>query len=584
MNLSKSVSKNSISLYVTKSFRENGKKTSKVIEKLGTVAQLREKLGGQDPIAWAEAYVKELTRLDQESRREIIVKYSPVKQIEKDERQLFSAGYLFLQKIYHELGIDRVCRKIADKHRFDFDLDAVLSRLVYGRILFPASKLATMEISKKFIEQTNFELQHIYRGLEVLAKESDFVQAALYKNSTQIVKRQTGVLYYDCTNYFFEIEQEDGLKQYGYSKEHRPNPIVGMGLFMDGDGMPLAFSVDPGNTNEQTTLKPLEQKILDDFGLSKFVVCTDAGLSSVVNRKFNDLGERAFVTTQSVKKLKKHLKDWALSPTDWKIPGAKGTCDISKLDDSEYVEQISKLCGHEIDVKTETFYKERWIKEDGLEQKLIVTYSIKYRDYQRNIRDGQVERARKLIETNPGKLKKVNQNDYRRFVAKTNITGEGEVAEKELYDINANAIVAEEIFDGFYAVCTNLDDEPAEIIKINHRRWEIEECFRIIKSEFKARPVYLQRDDRIKAHFLTCFISLLIYRILEKRLNEAFTCPQIIRELREMNMLQVPREGYVPAYMRTDFTDALHDAFGFRTDCQIIPLNQMKKLFKSSKH
>jgi transposase len=356
-----------------------------------------------------------------------------------------------------------------------------------------------------------------------------------------------------------------------------------MGLFMDGDGMPLAFSVDPGNTNEQTTLKPLEQKILEDFSLSRFVVCTDAGLSSAENRKFNNLGERAFVTTQSVKKLKKHLKDWALSATDWKIPGAKALCDISKLDDMEYVKQLSKLCGHEIDVKTETFYKERWIKEDGLEQKLIVTYSIKYRDYQRNIRAGQVERAGKLIESNPTKLKKANQNDYKRFIAKTAVTSEGEVAEKELYDINDSVIKAEEIFDGFYAVCTNLDDDPAAIIKINHRRWEIEECFRIMKNEFKARPVYLQRDDRIKAHFLTCFISLLIYRILEKRLNEAFTCPQIIRELREMNFYELQSEGLIPTYTRSDFTDALHEVFGFRTDYQIIPVRDVKNILKHTK-
>jgi transposase len=570
MTLTLSKSKNATSIYVTKCVYKNGNRSSEVVEKLGTVADLQKTLGdGIDPIKWAKEYVQELNKKEKEERREIIVRYSPIKLIVKDERRLFSAGYLFLQKIYHELRLDKICRKIEDKYNFDFDLNSVLSRLVYGRIIFPASKLATLELSKKFIEQPNFEIQHIYRGLEVLAKETDFIQAELYKRSTQIINRNTGVLYYDCTNYFFEIEQEEGLKQYSKSKENRPNPVVQMGLFMDGGGIPLAFSITKGNTNEQITLKPLEKKILSDFGLSKFVVCTDAGLSSADNRKYNDMGGRAFITTQSVKKLKKHLKDWALDATGWHLSGEKEIYNITELDEEKYTKF--------------TFYKERWINEDGLEQKLIVTYSIKYRDYHRAIRAGQVERAEKLINTNPIKLKKVNQNDYKRFIAKTSVTSDGEVAEKELYRIDTSVIAEEEIYDGFYAVCTNLDDNPDAIIKINHKRWEIEECFRIMKSEFKVRPVYLKRDDRIEAHFTTCFISLLIYRLLEKRLEEKFTCSQIIQGLRDMNLLEISREGYTPAYTRTDFTDALHEAFGFRTDFQFTSHDRMKKIFGNIK-
>jgi len=570
MTLTKSQSKNSISLYVTKSVRENGKKFSKVVEKLGTVAELEKKLDGQDPIQWAEEYVRELTRQEQAGRkRDIMVKYSQSKLIEKGQQRFFSGGYLFLQNIYHDLGLDKLCLKISEKYKFEFDLDSILSRLVYSRIIYPASKLATFDLSKKYLEPPRFEVQHIYRGLEVIAKETDCIQVELYKNSAKIIKRKTGVIYYDCTNYFFEIEQEEGLKQYGYSKEHRPNPIVQMGLFMDGDGMPLAFSITEGNTNEQTTLKPLEKKLLSDFELSKFVVCTDAGLSSAANRKYNDIGGRAFITTQSIKKLKKHLKDWALNPDGWLLPGDRKVYNKESIDEEEH--------------KESTFYKEQWINEDGLEQKLIVTYSIKYRDYQRCIRDGQIERAKKLIKSNPKKLKKANQNDYKRLIAKINVTSCGEVAEKELYSIDEAVIASEEIYDGFYGVCTNLEDEPAAIIKINHRRWEIEECFRIMKSEFKARPVYLKRDDRIKAHFTTCFISLLIYRILEKKLEEKFTCHQIIEGLRGMNFLEVPAEGFVPAYTRTDFTDALHESFGFRTDYQIVSHSQMKNIFKASK-
>jgi transposase len=573
MTLNKSESKNATSLYVNKSIRIDGKPTSIVVEKLGTVAELKEKLGVADPVKWAEDYVKELNRLEKEGRREIIVKYSPVKVIEKDKKRLYSGGYLFLQRIYHDLGVDKICKKIAERHKFEFDADCILSRLIYGRIIFPASKLATYELSKKFFEQPRFEIQHVYRALEVIGKETDYIQAELYKRSTKVIDRKAGILYYDCTNYFFEIEQEEDLKQYGYSKEHRPNPIIQMGLFMDGGGLPLAFSINGGSTNEQTTLKPLEKKILSDFELSKFVVCTDAGLSSAANRKFNDIGGRAFITTQSVKKLKKHLKEWALDTNGWRLSGEvlgrKKLYDISSIDEAAH--------------KESTFYKEQWINEDKLEQRLIVTYSIKYRDYQRRIRDGQVARAEELIQTNPAKLKKANQNDFKRFISKVSATDEGEVAENDFYFINKQAIESEEAFDGFYAVCTNLEDDVADVVKVNHRRWEIEECFRIMKHEFKARPVYVQRDERIKAHFMTCFISLLIYRILEKRLNEVFTCHQIIKELRDMNYLEVSGEGYTPAYTRNDFTDALHDAFGFRTDYQILTHGHMKKIFRATK-
>jgi len=570
MTLTFSKSKNATSIYVTKCVYKNGKRSSEIVEKLGTLAALQKSLGeGVDPIQWAAEYVQELNRKEKEGKREIIVSYSPAKLITKGEQYLFSAGYLFLQRIYHDLRLDKVCQRIAKKYNFEFDLNSILSRLIYGRIIFPASKLATLELSKRFMEQPNFEIQHIYRSLEVLAKETDFIQAELYKNSTLTVRRKTGVLYYDCTNYFFEIEQEEGLKQYSKSKEHRPNPVVQMGLFMDGDGIPLAFSMTEGNTNEQITLKPLEKKILSDFELSKFVVCTDAGLSSADNRKYNDMSGRAFITTQSVKKLKKFLKDWALDVRGWRLANETSVFNIAELDEEKYA--------------TSTFYKERWIKEDGLEQKLIVTYSIKYRNYHRNIRSRQVERAKKLIASNPTKLNKVNQNDYKRFISKTSVTDDGEVAQKTIYSINTNVIVDEEVFDGFYAVCTNLDDDPTTIIKINHRRWEIEECFRIIKSEFKARPVYLKRDDRIKAHFTTCFISLLIYRLLEKKLEGKFTCSQIIHGLRDMHLIEIPRKGYTPAYTRTDFTDALHLAFGFRTDYQITSYSRMKNIFKESK-
>ena len=425
--------------------------------------------------------------------------------------------------------------------------------------------------SPNFIEQPNFELHDIYRALEVISKENEFIQSELYKNSLKISKRNTGILYYDCTNYFFEIEQEEGLKQYGPSKEHRPNPIVQMGLFMDGDGIPLAFNISSGNTNEQTTLTPLEEKILEDFKLSKFVVCTDAGLASNANRKFNDKEKRAFITTQSIKKLRKHLMEWALSEDDWKLTNEFKTYTLKEINENEEL------------YKDKIFYKDRWIKENGLEQKLIVTYSIKYRNYQRQIRNSQIERAIKGIENNSLKLDKCNQNDYKRFVNKTNITKDGEIAEKKVLSLNTEQIEKEEKFDGFYGVCTNLEDNAEEIIKVNKRRWKIEECFRIMKSEFKARPVYLQRDDRIIAHFTTCFLSLVLYRYLEKELEEKYSVEQIINTLRDMNLRKNMDGSYEPVYTRTDLTDLMHEKLGFRTDYEIIKNSKMKKILNESK-
>lgn len=569
MRLKITKSKNAQSLYVIKSYRDNGKNTSKIVEKLGTYDELLQKLNGEDPIVWAKRYIEELNKREDAEKREVIVKYSPAKTIDKNIQFSFNGGYLFLQKIYHQLGLNKICREISSKYKFTFDLDSILSRLVYSRVLFPASKLATCELAKRFIEQPNFDIQHVYRALEVLAKETDFIQSELYNNSLKISKRNKGILYYDCTNFFFEVEQEEGLKQYGVSKEHRPNPIVQMGLFMDGDGIPLAFCINKGNTNEQTTMKPLEEKILSDFHLSKFIVCTDAGLASSANRKFNNMEDRAFITTQSIKKLKKHIKEWALAPTGWHLSGSEESYDITELDPAKDRDKI--------------FYKERWIKEDGLEQKLVVTFSLKYKCYQETLRSSQIERAQKTIDTNPTKIKKCNSSDYKRFIARSHCTPDGEVADKELYSLDEDLIAQEAAYDGFYATCTNLEDDASPIIKVNKKRWEIEECFRIMKPEFKARPVYLQRDDRITAHFTTCFISLIIYRLLEKKLNERYTSSEIISGLREMNFHEIKGEGYVPTYTRTDFTDDLHEAFGFRTDYQIVNNKQIKKIFKATK-
>lgn len=580
MRLKVSRSKNAASLYVTKTIYEGKKQRTITVEKLGTEKDLREKLNGADPYEWAQQYIEKLNLEEKKLHREVILKFKQSKLISLNEQRLFNGGYLFLQQLYHCLGLPKICSDISSKYKFTYDLDSVLSRLIYGRILYPSSKLSTFEESGRLLEPPDFQLQHVYRALDVICAEDGYIQSELYKNSKSISKRNDKILFYDCTNFFFEIEQEDGLKQYGPSKEHRPNPIVEMGLFMDGDGIPLAFSIHPGNKNEQQTLIPLEEQIIKDFQHAKFVVCTDAGLSSTDNRKFNNKKDRAFITTQSIKKLKKHLKEWCLDPAGWKLDGYErdkngkpATFNINQLEDPELVRKFLKS----------TFYKERWIKSDGLEQKLIVTFSLKYKFYQQRIRERQIGRAEKMLESSLSSLKKHSRNDCKRFIKKTGVTADGEIAEKEVYELDQSVIKDEAKYDGFYAVCTNLEDRPPAIAKINHNRWEIEECFRIMKTDFKSRPAYVYRDTRIKAHFMTCFLALIIFRYLEKKLEYKYTCEEILDTIRDMNFLKATGEGYIPTYTRTELTDCLHEAFGFRTDYQIVSEKQMKKIFRETK-
>ncbi len=561
--------------HVIQDVRRNGKRSTEIIENLGHASEICKKYNVSDADAWANEYIQNLRNNSSNANHKFLVPFYTDSIIKSGRQLSFNAGYLFLQKIYYQLGIDSICRKIKKDNSFNYDLDAILSRLVYGRILYPSSKLSSFEQSKELLEQPHFELHQIYRALSVLSDNSDFIQAELYKRSKKIIKRSTGVLFYDCTNYFFELEHEDGIKQYGPSKEHRPNPIVQMGLFMDKSGIPLAFCINPGNQNEQLSLKPLEQQIMRDFELSKFVVCTDAGLSSDANRRFNNFGERSFITTQSVKKLKKELQDWCLDSKEWELEGSNKKFDISKLEDTP--ENRNKI-----------FYKQTLLegydeeRDITFNQTLIVTYSLKYKLYQQTIREGQIERARKYI-SHPSTVDKRSQTDAKRFIKKTPYTTDGEVADKALYELDETVIANEARFDGFYAVCTNLDDDPADIARINHDRWEIEESFRIMKTEFDARPVYLHRDDRIKAHFLTCFISLIIYRILEKQLGERFTCEEIISTLRKMNMRDVGEYGYIPNYTRTELTDALHENAGFRTDTELTTPKAMAGIIRRSK-
>lgn len=575
MRIRTTKTKNTIQYAIIKDVNKNGKRTTCVYENIGNLDKLKQRAKDEDPIEWLKKYVQELNIKDKEDNLPVIIKKNPNKIIEKNIQTSFNIGYLFLQKIYYKLGLHNICEEISSRHQFKFDLNNILSNLIYSRVIFPASKLKTLELSKRFLEQPNFDYQHIERALPIICEEMDFIQSELYKNSCKYIERNNKILYYDCTNYYFEIEEDSGLKQYGKSKENRPNPIVQMGLFMDGNGIPLAFDITPGNTNEQITLKPLEEKIIKDFKTSEFVVCTDAGLASMANRKFNNTAGRKFITTQSIKKLKAHLKSEAIDLTKgWHLPSETKTYNISKLRTDDKLKEK---------YKDKTFYKERWIKEDGLEQRLIVTYSVKYEEYQKHIRENQINRAKKLIESNPKKIGKPKQNDPKRFISTTSMTKEGEIAENTVYSINQKIIDEEAKYDGLYAVCTNLEDSVEDIVRVNHRRWEIEESFRIMKSEFKSRPVFHSKDEMIKAHFVICFLALMIYRCLEKKLDEKYTVSDIIDTLREMEVKIEKADSYIPNYIRTDLTDDLHEKFGFRTDFEVLKEKYFKKIFRDTK-
>jgi transposase len=593
MRLQITKSANAECFYIVESYRNNGKNTSRVVEKLGNLEQVREKANGQDPYEWAREYARKKTLEKEAGARTILIPLNEAVQIPFGEIRRFNGGYLFLQKIYHELKINAICKAIGRRRDYDFDLNSILSRLVYSRIINPCSKLGTFEFSQKYLEKPNFDLHQIYRALSVLAEESDYIQERLYLNSKDIVSRNTEVLYYDCTNYFFEIEQADGIKQYGVSKENRPLPLVEMGLLMDGNGIPLAFCVHEGNKNEQTTLKPLIERILSDFSLSRFIVCTDAGLSSANNKFFNSRKDRDFITATSVKTLPKERRERLIKPDGWKLVGD----DMNKTYNMKDIAAHDDARAHFYD---RTFYKEEWfvdkvdiydevlqknVKRD-LEQRLIITFSFKYKAYQQAVRERRLERARKLISQGERAVSRRGKNDVREYIQEVSFTNSGEVAENKKYVLNDTAIAEAAAYDGYYAVYTSLDQNRysvSEINAVNHGRWEIEECFKIMKTEFEARPVYLHRDDRIKAHFMVCFIALLILRILEHRLGHQFTYPAIIDCLSEMDFSKMNGSGYIPVYTRTELTDALHDAFGFRTDYEILSPESMRKIFSLTK-
>ena len=562
-------------VYIKRSYRKsNGKTATKIHRKLGKLNDLLQQFSGDYDamMAWARSEAEKDTMEYNAKTGNVSVSLSKSAYIPRNEERCFPVGYLFLQKLCTELKIDSICRKISKRHKYTYDFSAILTDQIFSRILSPSSKLGSYSYCQTLLEPPKYELQNLYRALSVMAEESDFIQEELYFNSNFVHPRNKKVLYYDCTNYYFEIEQDDDFRKYGKSKESRPNPIVTMGLFMDADGIPLAFDVFPGNQNEQTTLKPLETKIIRDFACSEFIFCSDAGLGSKANRRFNSFGNRSYVISQSLKKMRREDRQIALNPKQFRRLGSNKFIDISTLDESDP------------DIYETIFYKEVPVVNGDMDEIVIVTYSPKYKAYQKRIRGQQIARAVKMIEQPGRKRRGKNQNDPARFIKSTAITEDGEVTGRNIYDLDSDRISEEEMYDGFYAVITNLEGDVGEILKINRQRWEIEENFRIMKTDFEARPVYVRRDERIKAHFLICYISLLVYRLLEKKLGNAYTCNEILGTLRSMQVTLLSKEsGYIPSYKRTDMTDDLHKVFGFHTDYEFISKSTMRSIIKSTK-
>lgn len=565
----------------------NGKRSTCIYELLGNDQKLKERFGNINTLEKVKEYIDSLNQMIKDGKElPITLTLNPNKQIEKNVNRSFFSGHLFLRKIYYDLGIDKICKNIQEKYSFKFDINSIVECLVFARIIWPASKLSTFEQSRKFIGDYNFELQHVYRTLSYLAKEMDNIQKELFDNSNKIIDRNYKVIYYDCTNYFFYTEEND-FQRYAISKQHQPLPLVQMGLFMDADGLPIAMNINPGNTSETKTMLPTEKRILNNFDLrgKNIIVCTDAAMCTDEIKKFNVKDGRGFVITQSIKKLSKELQEFALDKTGWRILG--NLIDIFNIDDIEKDSELKKHYYNSI------FYKEIECETKSVKQTLIVTFSFKYQAYQHKLKIHQLERANKLVEEVNNKNKKAekskdvekikitkNQNDPKRFVKEIRTTDNGEVACNIEYIVDKNIYLEEEKYNGLYGITTNLIDDTKTIIKVMNGRWEIEESFRIMKDDFDSGTVHLSREDRIKGHFITCYISLFIYRYLEHKLKDKYTVHEIVSKLQEMKMLEHKGKGYEPIQERNNLTDDLHQFLGINTDTEIITYKKIKKILE----
>ena len=584
MRLKKTVTKSNTTYCIIMDYKNlNGKRSTSVFEALGNDNNLVKRFGKENTMNKVQEYINSLNKMIKENK-ELPVKLllDPNKQIEKDINRTFFSGHIFLRKIYYQLGIDKICKEIKKKYHFTFDINSIVECLIFARIIWPSSKLSTYEQSKKIIGNYDFDLQHVYRTLTYLAKEIDHIQKDLFNYSNKVIDRNYKVIYYDCTNFFFYTEEND-FQRYGISKQHQPLPLVQMGLFMDADGYPFAMNINPGNTSETKTMIPSEEKFLNDFDMKgkNIIVCTDAAMSSDDIKRFNVKDGRGFIITQSIKKMSDDLQKYALDKKGWrKLGNIKDTFDLEKIAN----DKKSKEENYET-----IFYKEIECETKSVKQTLIITFSFKYQEYQNKIKQHQFDRAIKLVEEtniknkntkNTEKIKiSKNPNDPKRFIKETRTTDTGEIACNIEYMVDQKILEEEQKYSGLYGITTNLINDTQTVIKVLHNKWEIEESFRIMKEEFDTGTVYLSREDRIKGHFITCYLSLFIYRYLEHQLNDKYTVYEIVKKLQEMKMLELKGKGFIPLQTRDDLTDDLHAFLGLNTDTEIITYKKIKEIY-----
>ena len=587
-------------IYVLQSFRDKtGKSTTRRVETLGSEEEIEKKHGCADGLEWAKAYVARLNEAEKLGKEKIKVELSPTERIARGEQVSHDCGDLLLLPLYGSLGLSKVCERIVAGKKVKYDLNEILEMLVMLRILSPCSKQSSHGLGKKRIRKMTCALEDVYRGLSLLSSHIDDIQAAVWENSQKIIRRDTRIIFYDCTNYYFEIEDDDqvgrdpryvnrpeGIRRRGKSKEHRPNPIVQMGLLMDADGIPLSFIIFPGNESEQPSLQKIEEMVAAKFGLNEFVVSTDAGLSSEDNRRYNMMEGRDYIAVQSIPKLSENDRKMALSPEGWHIafrtPGIPPIysddpeCDTFNLD--------------EIDLEAERhtrFYKEiiadktiNGRKSTARAERVIVTYCHDFALYQRHKRSERIALADKIIRNRQIKSRQ-SQQDPRRYVSTAYVTKDGEVAERISMALDTDTIENEAKFDGFYAYGTSLDDDAVDILRARSFHHEIEHLFRTTKSFLDARPVYLQRADRIRSHFLICFLAMVILKILQKQLDmPELSIDRLLQTLRQFKFGYIRGAGYIPLFERNELTDRLQELNGICIDTQIVKPKTLNAIYR----
>ncbi len=607
--------KSATTAYIQKSIRRNGKCTTVTVKRLGTLKEIQERKGCADPEEWCRQEAIRMTREEKEGRKKIDISLSPAKLIEPDSHPLRNGGDLLMLGLYRQLGLPKICDAILKGSRAKYNLNEILQTLVTSRILFPCSKTRTMDFAKGYVKPPKFKGSDMFRALSLLSDNIDMIQAEVYRNSLSVIPRRDKVIFYDCTNYYFEIEDNDpdvvdketgevtiGLRKCGKSKEHRPNPIVQTGMFMDYDGIPLAFRIFPGNESEQQSLRPLEEVLNHRFGMADYVVSTDAGLGSGENRRYNMAEGREYICVQSIPQLPKEDREMCLRPEGWRIAFRKNAsrrepldcenpdCDVFNLE--RVVEEEKRRPGM---LKDTTLYKEIVVMkgQDGNKrpERVIVTYDHDFALYLKHKRAESLRRAKKLVDNKQTKSRQ-SQQDPRHYVTTMHMTKKGERAVKIEMAINTDIVAQEEALDGFYAYGTSLDDEAIDVLRIRSFHHEIEHLFRTTKSFLDARPVYLSRQDRIKSHFLICFLAMVILKMLQRRLTEAnpdyyknkkLPIDTLINTLRDIRFAYFEGHGYVPMFNRTDLTDQPQQLSDVNISSQIIPTRKMTAIYRNVK-